>query len=385
MDFEAAGLDYKKTSLAEREKFAFTAAEAAEFLTKLRHRSEECVLLSTCNRTELFTISETHPADFLHELRGSGEFYTFSGEEALRHVYDLAAGLDSQVPFEEQILAQMKEALALSQTMKSCGPVLAQMFKSAVTAGKEIRTALKQMPDVRSASVARLACQKAEEALGTLDGRNVLVIGSGEMGMLCSDLFRKKSAHVCMTLRRRRNDGRKAPAGVVTVPYDSRYEIASGCDIIVGATSSPHFVVQAKKFRKKQGEVLALDIAVPRDIEPSVGAVDGVTLLDMDSLGGAETSPELKKMAEEIIQKRLGKFSEWYQMRECMPMIEDICSYAEHETDAELDGIDAPDGREKVSKAARGMVSKLLFAVKDRVGVEEARSCYAMLSKAVRG
>lgn len=382
MNLQIAGIDYKNTQLGEREKFAFTKSGTSDLLIALKHHTGECVLLSTCNRTELFSISNRRPEAILREICGDAEFYSLEGNEAVRHVFELAAGLCSQVPLEEQILTQMKDALSLSQSLKCCGPMLGKLLQNAVTAGKEIRNRLKELPDMRSASIAQLACAKAKNFFNSLEGRRVIVIGSGEMGMLCSSLLIEAGARVSMTLRRRRNDGRLPAKGVVLIPYDTRYDEAEMCDIIIGATSSPHFVIRKSEFRKKQGRVLVLDIAVPRDIDPQVADIENVMLLNMDGFECNDISSEVREMAEGIMQTRMEKFQEWLQMKDCMPIIEDICSYIEHETCADLN-VDFTGDRSAVMAASREATRKLLLAVKNKAGMDVAKRCYEVLSKAV--
>ena len=384
MEVRIAGLDYKNTPLEIREKFAFTSAGAADFLARLKHKEEEAVLISTCNRTELCTFSDRDPAELLRRERGDGNFYSLRGEEALNHIYSLAAGLCSQVPLEDQILGQMKNSLQTSRTLKSCGPVLGQLFQSAITAGKAIRTEVKRRPNTHATSVAQLAYFKAEETFGSLKGVPVLVIGSGEMGRLCADLFAEAGASVSMTKRRTREDGLLPCEAVAVVSYEERLSLLFKSDIVIGATASPHFVLQKQDYPHDGKKRLLLDLAVPRDIESSIKDIEGVTLLDMDNLGQNIINPEFAQVIEEIITAERERFDSWLGVRECMPMIEDICSYAERELSENLSGIAAEEDAE-IQGAARNMIHKLLFTMKEKVGLEMAKNCYSALAEAARG
>ena len=384
MEIKVAGLDYKNAPINIRDKFAFSSSAAADFLKKLRAQGEDAVLVSTCNRTELCIFSKKDPAELLG-LKGSGcHFYSLKGEEAARHIYRLAAGLCSQVPLEDQILGQMKDSLQRSRELKCCGSVLGQLFQSAITAGKEIRTEAKQRPNTRAASVGRLACDKAKEYFGSLAKARVLVIGSGDMGILCANLFAEEGAHVSMTRRRVRIDGRLPHEDVQIIDYEDRYSALLSSDIVIGATASPHFVLTNKDFPRDGISRIVLDLAVPRDAEPSVKDITGVTLLDMDSLGQDTEDTELAPVIEGIISKEMDRFMSWLGVRECMPMIEDICSYAERELTESLSSIASENDRE-IQGAARNMINKLLFTMKEKVGLEMAKNCYSALAKAARG
>ena len=379
MKLMTAGLDQRKTALETRERFAFTALAAEDFMREMAERGVEGVLISTCNRTELCLYSERDPRDMLRETRGEADFFFFEGEDAERHIFEVAAGLCSQIPVEDQILGQMKRALDAARKAGCCGPTLSRLFQSAITAGKAIRTEVKKRP--HESSAAQRAVRKIKERLGSMRGERALVIGSGEIGMLCAAMLASNGAQVTMTRRRHRKDGAQPPAGVAVIPYGERYEAARGCSIIIGATASPHCVLLAKDFKSDVPRVVIVDLAVPRDIEPAVAASANVELYDMDSLGCDALPAELRGTIERIMDEHLARFREWRHVRDCMPMIEDIRSFAEREMAAELADCDS----EAVREASRNMIDKLLFSLKEKVGLEMAENCYSALAKAARG
>ena len=176
MRLMAAGLDQRESALETRERFAFTASAAEDFMREMKGRGVESVLLSTCNRTELFVFADEDPRDILREARGDADFFFFEGAGAVRHVFEVAAGLRSQIPVEDQILGQMKNALAAARSVGSCGPTLSRLFQGAISAGKDIRTEFKKRP--HETSVAQRAVRKVREALGCLEGADALVVGS---------------------------------------------------------------------------------------------------------------------------------------------------------------------------------------------------------------
>ncbi len=381
MRLMAAGLDQRESALETRERFAFTASAAGDFMRSMSERGIEAILLSTCNRTELFVFADEDPRELLREARGGADFFFFEGAEAVRHVFEIAAGLRSQIPVEDQILGQMKNALASARAEKSCGPTLSRLFQGAISAGKDIRTEVKKRP--HESSVAQRAVRRARETLGGLSGRRALVIGSGEIGMLCSSMLASEGARVSMTLRRYRKDGARPPKGVEVIPYTERYGAAKDCDLIIGATASPHYVLLAKDFEAPSKRLVIADLAVPRDVEPEIGNLAGVTLFDMDSLGCDALPAELRAVIERIMDEHIARFYEWHHIHECMPMIEEIRSFAEREIAAELSG-SACDS-DAVREASRNMINKLLFSLKEKVDIEMAKNCYSALAKAARG
>lgn len=380
MRLMAAGLDQRESALDARARFAFTASAAEEFLRAMKARGIEAVLLSTCNRTELCVFSEEDPRALLREARGEADFYFYEGAEAVRHVFEVAAGLCSQIPVEDQILGQMKRALEAAHKTGCCGATLSRLFQSAVTAGKEIRTEVKKRP--HESSVAQRAVRQIKETLGDIAGERALVIGSGEIGMLCASMLAAAGASVTMTRRRHRRDGASPPKGVNIISYDMRYEAAKNCSIIIGATASPHCVLLANEFKTESPRVAAVDLAVPRDIEPAIGTMEGVTLYDMDSLGCDTLPADLRETIERIIEAHVERFREWQHIRDCMPLIEEIRSYAERKMADELSEF-GYDG-EIVREASRNMIDKLLFSLKEKVGLEMAETCYSALAEAAK-
>lgn len=383
MQIKIAGVDYLNAPLHVREKFAFTSVSAVEFLTKIKHSTKECVLLSTCNRTELITISDTDPSELLRKERGDADFFTYEGEEAVKHIYNVASGICSQVPLEDQILGQVKDSLSLARSVKCSGPVLDKLFLSAVSAGKEVRTEVKKKGNDSTSSVAMLALEKAKDFFGELKNKKCLIIGSGATGMLCAELFSEAGAEVTMTIRRHRNDEALPSKNVKTVNYADKSSCAAEADLIIGATASPHFVLTENDYKEGNKKVLILDLAVPRDIVQKIGEYKNVTLFDMDTLGCPAVKPEFMEKVQEIITQHRNKFHEWGEIKECMSMIDEICSYAEREIVSNLE-CNNEITVELIEDAARTMMSKLLFSMKDTVGIKQAKDCYKALAKVVR-
>ncbi|MEG1641854.1 MAG: glutamyl-tRNA reductase [Synergistaceae bacterium] len=383
MQIKIAGVDYINSPLSIREKFAFTSTSATEFLTKIKHSTEECILIFTCNRTELIVISETDPIELLKKERGNAKFFTYEGEEAIEHIYNVAAGICSQVPLEDQILGQVKDALNLSQALKCCGPTLSKLFQSAISAGKEIRSEIKKGNNDTSISVAKIAFEKALKEQTTLTGKKCLIIGSGATGMLCAQLFLEAGSDVKMTIRRHRKDGATSSSMISTISYDEKNKYAIQADIIIGATSSPHFVLTEEDFKESDKKVTILDLAVPRDISTKIATYKNVTLYDMDSLGCQPIKSEFMEEIEKILHHHKTKFYEWEEIKECVPMIEEICDYAERELINTI-GYKNEEEKEILEEAARNMMNKLLFSIKNNEEINTAKTCYQVMAKAAK-
>lgn len=383
MQLKIAGVDYRNSPLSVREKFTFTAINATEFLTKVRHITDECVLICTCNRTELVIISDKSPIDILRKERCDADFFFYEGEEAVTHLYEVAAGLCSQVPLEDQILGQIKDAYTLASTLKCTGKNLNKLFLSIISAGKEVRTAIKQKANNIGTSVAQIALKKAIEHYGSLTEKKCLIIGSGETGMLCADIFSQAGCNVVMTIRRHRRDNVLPQENVATIKYDDRYIYAQNADIIIGATSSPHSVFTADTYLENNHETLILDLAVPRDIDKNISKYANVTIHDMDTLGCPTIKPEFKKQVSEIIEKHKKDFNGWMNTENIMPIINSLCDFAALETTRQLENITTCE-KQQIEEASRNMMKKFLFSIKNKVNSEEASEFYRTVAKVAK-
>lgn len=380
MRLRASGLDFVSAPVAVRERLSFTGTAAADFLARLKSQGCDAVLLSTCNRIVLWTCGGHDPAELLREERGEAEFFSLDDREAVRYLYDVAAGLRSQVPLEEQILGQLKGALEQARAAGCCGASLDHLFLSAISAGKEVRAKLGNSRGTAGTAISvveKCVCER-----GGLSGKSALVIGSGEMGMLCARLLIDCGAKVMMTRRKPRNDGAAAPAGVTLIPYESRYEVLRNCDVVMSATACPRTVLHAEHFERVYRDLVIFDLAVPRDVAPEVGQINGVRLFDMDSLGCGEPPAETKTKIEEILFRHMTRFEEWASLRDCKHLFDDIYDYFDREFSREL----VPDSDpEKIKPAIRRVTNKLLFTLKNKAGHERASMLYEALAEAARG
>lgn len=319
MSLLMSGLDCHKAGVALREKLAFSRQQALEILERLSAQPgvAGCVLLSTCNRSEIYLSGdmEASPWRLLCRAAGAPEellepyFTTRVGEEAADHLMQVACGLHSQILGEDQIITQVRIALELAQQQGAADPVLAALFRRAVTAGKRARTEVHLRRGVPSMGT---RCRDIlEKELGGLEGKRILVIGNGQMGRLAAEILRDAGAEVAITLRTYRHGETIVPRGCGTVPYEDRLTALARVDALVSATTSPHYTVTARQLEglKKLPRV-AMDLAVPRDIDPD--CAKKLRLYDTDDLGtGGPVTPEELSAMQAIAREELHRFLQW--------------------------------------------------------------------------
>ena len=329
-----AGLDHSLASVALREKFSFTKTAVADAVAEFARKPgvQGAVLLSTCNRTELYLSLEDDqnvaPDRLLCTVAGHPyEGYAFvirEDEEAVRHLMEVASGLRSRILGEDQILSQVKTAAEISRQAQACDSALATLFRTAVTCGKQVKTN-GHLTGVAT-SAAHMAVKAAQARLGSLSGKKGLVIGNGEMGRLAAGLLRDAGCTVSVTLRSYHHGETVVPAGCSVISYDDRYQAMSGMDLVISATTSPHHTIYRQDFLNiPNAPRLLIDLAIPRDIEPSTGELPGITLLNVDDLGenlGADA--EAIQQAQETISEYMERFHQWRVYRESLPALEEV-------------------------------------------------------------
>ena len=319
MSLQMSGLDCHRAGVSLRERLAFSREQIAKLLDWLKSQPgvEGCVLLSTCNRTEVYISGapETDPWRLLCLGAGQAEapfapfFTTRIGEAAAEHLMEVACGLHSQILGEDQIITQVRVALELAQARNAADPVLASLFRHAVTAGKRAKTEVKVSRNVPSMGT---RCREIlEEELGGLEGKHILVIGNGQMGRLAAELLHEAGANVQVTLRTYRHGETVVPSGCGTVPYEARLAALEGADALVSATTSPHYTLTKEQLASLQNPPkIAMDLAVPRDIDPACAEI--LKLYDTDALGtGGPGTPEELSAMEEIARQELTRFAQW--------------------------------------------------------------------------
>ena len=378
-----SGLDWRRAPIHLREALSFTRSQVLELDRRLRRQPgvAGCVLLSTCNRTELYLswTGEEAPApdQLLCQLAEVGyepfaaAFVTRRGEEAARHLMEVAGGLRSQIWGEDQIVTQVKAAVQAAREVEAADGVLETLFRNAAAAGKEIKSRVRLTGVPRSA--AGSGVERLSAHLGGLTGKKALVIGNGEMGRLAASLLRQQGAEVTVTLRSYHHGETVVPPGCAVTPYERRYEAMEGMDAVLSATTSPHYTVVADELAQlaHPPRVLA-DLAIPRDIEPAVGELPGFTLYNVDDLG-VTASREIPAEAADIVEKYLDRLAQWENYKNCLPGLERVKqAVAARVMSTDLDG---PEARDLVELAVSRAVDLLAGGLKENFTPEDIARC----------
>ncbi len=388
MSLVMAGIDYNRAGVDIRSAFSFSKPEQNEAYAALQTHREIAgsVLISTCNRTELWistAAGETvDPGRLLCELKGisyeNSRCWLFgcSEKEAADHLFRLASGLESRILGEDQIITQVKDALGKARENFAADHVLEVLFRQAVTAGKRVKSEVNLSTADRS--VIHQALRYLEQRGYTAAGKRCMVIGNGMMGRLAAETLRSAGADVTVTVRQYHSGAVSVPEGCSRIDYEDRFEELPSCDMVVSATSSPNMTVQRRHLEKihlKQ-DLILIDLAVPRDIEQSCGELPGITLFDIDSFEVDLTNERLLeniRKAEVILKEEMEEFLSYYEGRDLLPMIASVKSAAAGDIQARLTPVlkKMPDEREvlerQVGAAAERMMNRMLFTLRDEL------------------
>jgi glutamyl-tRNA reductase len=340
------GTSHKTAPIALRERVALTDTQADEFVRALLAADavQEAVAISTCNRTELYLVSgdpveaETVALGLLARQAGirptelAPAIYSLRNCDAARHLFRVAAGLESMIVGEAEVQGQVRRAYERALATGSTGPLTNRMFAAALVTGKRARaeTAVGE----GATNVPAVAVALARDVLGQLDSRQVIVLGTGETGELTAEALAGRGASTVFVANRRRERAQSLARrfGGRVVGFDDFPAELERADILVASTSSPHAIVGAEELEavmagRRDRPLLLVDIAVPRDVEPACAAVEGATLYDIDDLqavvardrSGRESEAE---RAEEIVEQEIQRFAQWLGSLEVLPTIQ---------------------------------------------------------------
>ena len=405
MGISMIGIDHNMAPVDIRALFAFTKKSAGEAMEKIKSYKGiyGCVILSTCNRLEVWaSVDEEEDVclyDCVCQLKGISDdsyrnyFVERKDEEAVEHLFYLTSGLKSQIIGEDQILTQVKDALNLARENFAVDGVLEVLFRMAVTAGKKIKT---EVPFSHgNPSVIHQAIQFLGQKGYSMQDKTCMVIGHGEMGKVAAQALREAGADVTVTIRQYRSGIVSIPAGCKRINYGERMEYIPECDLVVSATASPNFTLRRELFEELElsGELILIDLAVPRDIEPSIGSLEGITLYDMDSFRIEEIPAELQENLEAagaIVREQMDEFFQWLDGRDLIPRIQEIKEEAVNDLNlriakilkkTQMDEEDRVNLVQAVDTAAGKVVNKLIFGLRDSLNQEAFLECVAGLEK----
>jgi glutamyl-tRNA reductase len=377
MKLVLVGTSHKLAPVEIRERVALDAEGAAGLARELSEDGRESVVLSTCNRTELYVVGaeEQEVVGELERLAGgplAPYLYRLTDDAAALHLFRVAAGLDSMVPGEGEILGQVRAAYDAGAS----GPVLNKLFRGALHAGRKVRveTAIGESPSSVSAAAAALA----QQVFGELDGRRVLIVGAGKVGELAARNLISRGAEVAFVANRSADRAAELARrlGSEPLPLERVGDELGSADVVVSSTSAPGFVLTRSLVHegiagRRGAPLFLIDLAVPRDVEPSVAELDGCFLYDIDdleavveeSLAGRHREAE---RAETIVAAEAERFREWQASLDVVPAIASLREHAEAIRAAELAKAEGRLGglsdseRRTVESLTRQIVNKLL-------------------------
>ncbi len=384
MSLLLVGISHRVAPVELRERVALTGEEAATLAEELAAESGEAVCLSTCNRTELYLAGGDAVADVadravaslaarsgLEESRLRSVLYRLEDEAAGIHLFRVAAGLDSMVPGEGEILGQVRNAYEAGKP----GPLLDRLFRQAIHAGKKVRTetAIAESP----ASVSSAAAALAEQVFGDLGGCKVLLVGAGKIGELAARNLASRGAEIVVVANRSPEKAEELTerfGGRVVTLEDVPAELAR-VDVVLTSTSSPGHVLTkadvAPRLADRKGRPLFLiDIAVPRDLDPAIHDLDGCYLYDIDDLESvvAESLAGRRReagRAEAIVLDEAERFRAWQASRDVVPAIASLRALAEEIRESELER--ARSRLERLTEAERGAVEAVTARIVDKL------------------
>jgi glutamyl-tRNA reductase len=404
------GISHNTAPVELRERIDFQVQGVSRALLALASRgsTREAVVLSTCNRAELYVACDDVAAtradlvnfvsDFnsVDRLTVAPHVYDVTDLDAARHLFRVAAGLDSLVVGEPQVLGQVKEAHTIAGESQTVGPVLNRLFHASFTVGKRVRT--ETSLGAGAVSIGYAAVSLARKIFGSLSGRSVVVIGAGEMGKLTARHMKSQGVqHVTIVSRTMAHAARTAEAigGATAAPWDELDAALGGSDIVITATGASAPILTKARVEgimrpRRNRPLFIIDIALPRDVEAATGEIEQVFLYNIDDLQTtvrenlARRTGEVER-AEVIVAEELNKFGAWFRARGAVPTIVALRQWAENTRRAELERLDfklaglPPEARARVDEITHLIVEKLLLTPTEQlkaIGDAETVSAY---------
>ncbi len=422
MSILCLGLSHQTAPVELRERLNYSPEALQTALTHFGNRQpssltglSELAILSTCNRVELYAVApDEAPSldtefialrDFLAETRGvpSLEFephvYHYAGLPAVEHLCRVAAGLDSLILGEPQILGQVIKAYESGLAASALGSVLTAVFRTAIHVGKGPRT--ENRISHNPASLSSVAVRLAEQIMGDLTSQRVLVIGAGEMGTLAVAALRARGVQR-LTLVNRTYQTAQVLAqrwGIKVQPYEHLAQALRAADLVISATATPQAIIKSEMIRPalagRDYPLVLIDIALPRNIEPQVANLPGIQLIDLEQLQArlegalADRRNEIPKV-EAILVEELASFDAWLRGADMLPLIAELRTKAERIRQHELartlhylPDLD-PAARQHIERLSQSLVNKLLHEPTRHIRAEAAGEQAAHYAQTVR-
>ena len=386
MGISLISISHRVAPLAIRELFAFPEEQQRELMRQAVERgiATECILISTCNRTEIYTYSDREESNFTRvqelllefadaaDVENIGDYIRlYSDTGAVAHLFRVAAGLDSMVMGEDQILGQVKRAHDQARKTGTCGVYLNTLFRFAVTAAKKVKTETELSRT--TVSTATMAIKAAEQGLGTLHGKNVMLIGaSGKIGStVLKNLQCIEGVRVYLTSRNlsQAHEDHHHKIAYQVMEYENRYDLVDDMDVIISATSSPHYTLTyeklARSLRTSKPRVL-VDLAVPIDIEEKTEWLPGIRRYDIDDFRELAKTNNEKKMheaveADHILEESRVDFERWMIFQQALPEVRALKAWMLQEAE---------------KKGFEHAIDKMFYRIRDNSDPKELRAFF---------
>jgi len=386
MRLKVLGLNHTTAPIEIREKFSIGKEALRRGLENLDGYDglNEAVILTTCNRSEIYAVTaddcEASLQQFLNDLIGGSIdenfLYEYDDAACTKHLFKVAAGLDSLVLGEGQILSQVKEAYTTAKSAEATSTILNTLFNRAIAAGKRVRTETKIA--YNSVSVSSAAVELANKKLGGLEGRSALIFGAGKMAQLTAQHLLSRGLKKIFVANHHlsRAEEMANKIGGVAVAWEDALTSAAHVDIIITSTGAPHYVIkpwqtQQLMTRREGRGIFFIDIAVPRDVDPEVGKIKGVTLYNIDDLESVvEKNLQARQreaiLAEKIIAEDTAALTERFKYLNFQPLMANLSERAEQMRRREVRKIlsklpDMTDDERKIlEQMTRRIVRKIL-------------------------
>ena len=382
------GINHLTSPVEEREKLAFSPRELPDALSFLKERLQGVILLSTCNRTELYTVASSGDQSgrdlisLLNSAKGASviddHFYVLQGADAVRHLFRVASSIDSMIIGESQILGQVRDAFSAADEANTIDGILLKLFHSAIGVGRRARS--ETHIGRHAVSVSSAAVTLARNALGDLTGKTVLVVSAGGMGELAAkSLADHAGSRIIVanrTLKRAQELAEDLGEDVHATTLSDLPNALSLSDIVISGTSADGFIIGPDDVRPvmegRNGRgLLFIDIAVPRDIDPSVSELRGVHLHDIDDIEAVTNDGWTGRLAEvdkveAIVDTEVESFFDWWRTLDVVPVVAALRERAESIRRAELErtlkripNLD-DESRERLEAMTSAIVKKML-------------------------
>ena len=389
MNYTLIGVNHKTAPVGVREKLAISESHLPEAMRQLVAEPgvTEAIIFSTCNRVELLVRYANSPPDiynFLYRYFGvdaqllCGHLYQHNGSDAVRHLFRVASSLDSMIVGEPQILGQVKEAYAVARSVGAVHSRMDALLTRAFVVAKRVRT--ETAVGNSAVSVASVAVELAKKIFGSLNGKHVYLVGAGKMSELAARHLVAHGAGAVFVANRTHERALELADKFQgkAILFEQLYDTAVDADIVITSTGAPHHI-----FRREHGELFLhkrknrpmffIDIAVPRDVDPAMGKLDGIFVYDIDDLQSvvhshvADRGREAEQ-AEKIIEQEVKRFYERIDTLDVVPTIVSLQGQLEMVRQAEIDkvrgrlGSLTPEQEMAVEAMTKGIVNKVLHA-----------------------